>query len=195
RQVEMRIGMREIAADSGDVAHAHIGERLHRAWDHRQLRGDLARMLERGEGRHRADAEGAAVGRKVDAGEHAVKAAQTDEAARPVHLRLHHQHQSGTAADRAHCGVFGIEQGKCLVQRGRFENVETGHLTPVQNRSTLPQTARARTRYPTSRHANWSKESFHQNGRLSTYWYVPLLAHWSTGGPSRRPMQGDWAGR
>ena len=54
----MRIGVGEVAADRRDVAHAHVGERAQRARDHRRSCACTRRgVLERGERRHRADAQ------------------------------------------------------------------------------------------------------------------------------------------
>ena len=60
--------------------------------------------------------------------------AQADEPGRAKHARLHHQHQRGAAAERAHRGIVGVEQAQRLLERRGLDQIEWRHcVSPAAN--------------------------------------------------------------
>ena len=96
----MRVAMRQRTAHCRHIAHAHVGQPLHGARDHRRMARDLGRMLERGERRERPDSQLAG---------------------------LHHQHQRGAAGDRPHVGIVWVDQRNRFLKRTRLNQIERRH--------------------------------------------------------------------
>ena len=124
RQVGVRIGVREVSAHGGDVAHADIRQGLQCPRDDRRLLANDRRALERGQRRQRADMQ-RTVRAHRNFGIAALDPAQADEACRAEHAHLHHQHHRGAARDGA--GRVGAEQRRRFAQRARLQQFERGH--------------------------------------------------------------------
>ena len=86
-----------------------------------------ARMLQLGESRHGADAEGAAIGAQRMPVKRPSRRRRLTSRCGLIDLRLHHQHQRGATTDGAHGRILMIEQTKSLFERPRLKNFETHH--------------------------------------------------------------------
>ena len=118
----MRIAMREIAADARDIAHTHIGERLHGLRHDRQMLRDQRSMFQFGECRHRADAD-AAIGAQTETRKR-LDAAQAHQLRRPEQLRLHHQHQRRSAAHGPDRRIIGVRAARKRPREIRARRVQ-----------------------------------------------------------------------
>src|SRR5258708_4314234 len=120
RQVHVRIAVRQVAADGRHVTHAHVRERAQRAHDDGPP-FEKRRLLQRAQRDHGADLELAlcAEGDLVES-----EPAQVDEARRPQHARLHHQHQRRAARHRSHRAIARVEHRDRFRERSRLDQFE-----------------------------------------------------------------------
>src|SRR3989440_481908 len=136
RQVRVRVAMREVTAERGDVAYAHVRQGAQRTRDDRPA-FEERRTLECAQRDHGADLQ-LALRAQLELIEAEVP--QIDEARGPQHARLHHQHQRRAARHRPH--AIGAEQRQCFAQRPRlcqFKRAQARSSSPILSMLILPR--------------------------------------------------------
>ena len=114
--------MRERAADGGDVAHAHVGQRAQRARDHRPALAHRGRALERAR---------ASSSRRCASSPDRPRCSsrpslrRLTRRVRAQHAGLHHQHERGAAGERPRALV--VEQRDRFLQGVRLRELERCH--------------------------------------------------------------------
>ncbi len=131
RQIGVRIGMRQMAAQGRHIAHPHIGQGAQRARDHAKAAVNLRRAFERRKPHHRADAQ-AAIGPGLDPRQTLARGAQAHQPLGPEQAGFHQQHQRRAAGQRPDRRIAGIEQGESLAERTRLDQIEGRHREPAR---------------------------------------------------------------